>query len=198
MSSSPDIVLQNFQHAIASLKEAENLLAVNISTAAEQLAMSLLQGGKILLCGNGGSAALSQYFAYLLMNRYQRERPGLPAIALTTDPVLLTGLTIDQQYRSIFSSQIRTLAQSPDVLVVINCGPANSSIREAIAAATDRSLPVVLIHNEESADLAGMLQSTDIELRTPAPQSNRCQEVQTVLLHCLCELIDKQIFGEEL
>jgi D-sedoheptulose 7-phosphate isomerase len=196
--SSEQKVQQCFQHAIATMKDSQDQLSSTVSSAAEKLVAALLQGGKIIACGNGGSAALAQYFALLLISRYQRERPGLPAVALSSSSIMMSGIAIDQQFRHIFSSQIRALAQSADILVVFNAGAANTSIREAINAASDRSLPIILIHNEESAELAGMLQSTDVEIRTPAPQPHRCQEVQTVLIHCLCELIDLQIFGEEL
>ena len=172
-------VQQNFQHSIATLREAQGLLTDTVVSAAEQLSAALLQGGKVLICGSDGSAVIAEYFVSLLLTRYERERPGLPAIALSAD-------------------QIKTLAQPNDVLIVLCAGSENASLSQAISTANEYKIPVILIDSELSNKLARVLQSDAIEIKAPAPQAHRSLEVQLVLVHCLCDLIDIQIFGEEL
>lgn len=191
-------VQHHFQHGIASLHETESTQTELICAAAERLTHALLQGGKVLVCGNGGSAALAQYFSSLLLNRFDRERPALPAIALPADSVALTAIATDLQYRSVYAQQIRALGQSSDILLVLTSGRNSANLREAISAAYDREMPVIVISCEESGNVAEMLQSGDMELRVPVRLGCRSQEVQLTILHCLCDLIDVQIFGEEL
>ena len=191
-------VQQHFQHSTASLRETQTTQTELICAAAERLAHSLLQGGKVLVCGNGGSSALAQYFSAMLLNRYDRERPALPAIALSADSVAMTAIANDMQYKSVYAQQIRALGQSADILLVLTSGRNSANLREAVSAAYDREIPVIVISCEESGNVAEMLQSGDMELRVPVRLGCRSQEVQLTILHCLCDLIDVQIFGEEL
>lgn len=191
-------VQQHFQHSIASLRETQSTQAELICAAADKMTQALLQGGKVLVCGNGGSAALSQYFSSLLLNRFDRERPALPSIALPADSVAMTAIANDLQYKSVYAQQIRALGQSTDILLVLTSGRNSANLREAVSAAYDRDMPVIVISCEESGNVAEMLQSGDMELRVPARLGCRSQEVQLTILHCLCDLIDVQIFGEEL
>lgn len=191
-------VQQHIQHNIATLRETLGSQADVLCAAANRMASGLVQGGKILVCGNGGSAALAQYLSALFINRFDRERPGLPAIALSADSVSLSTIATDQQYKVAYAQQIRALAQPADILFVMAAGKSSANLREAITAAYDRDIAVILLSSEESGNLAEMLQSDDIEIRVPARVTYRSQEIHLVLLHCLCDLIDIDIFGEEL
>lgn len=191
-------VQHHFQHSMSTLQDTETALTESICVAAERITDSLLQGGKILVCGNGGSAALAQYFCALLINRFERERPALPAIALSSDAVAMTAIASDLQYKSVYAQQIRALGQNTDVLLVLTSGRNSANLREAIGAAFDREMPVIVISCEQSGNVAEMLKPGDLELRVPVSIACRSQEAQLTLLHSLCDLIDVQIFGEEL
>lgn len=191
-------VQQHFQHSIATLRETFTSQNDVICAAAERLAGALLQGGKVLVCGNGGSAALAQYMSSLLMNRYERERPGLPAVALTADTVDMSSIAAELQYKSVYAQQIRALGQASDVLLVIASSRNSANLREAIAAAYDREMPVILLSSEESANISEMLQSDGVDIRVPGRAAHRTLEAHLTLIHCLCDLIDIQIFGDEL
>ncbi|HDZ10431.1 SIS domain-containing protein [Pseudohongiella sp.] len=191
-------VQQHIQHNIATLRETVGSQADVLCAAANRMATALVQGGKILVCGNGGSAALAQYLSALFINRFDRERPGLPALALSADAVCLSTIATDQQYKTGYAQQIRALAQPADILFVMAAGKSSANLREAITAAYDRDIAVILLSSEESSNLAEMLQADDIEIRVPARVTYRSQEIHLVLLHCLCDLIDIEIFGEEL
>jgi D-sedoheptulose 7-phosphate isomerase len=191
-------IQEHFQQSILGLSTSLDTQADLIRLAAERIAESLLQGGKILVCGNGGSAALASYFSSLLLNRFERERPALPAIALSADSVAMTAIATDLQYRSIYAQQIRALGQHTDILLVLTSGRNSANLREAVGAAYDREMLVIVISCEDSGNVTEMLQSDDLELRVPAPAGYRSQEIQLTVLHCLCDLIDVQIFGEEI
>lgn len=191
-------VQQHIQHNIATLRETVGSQADVLCAAANRMATALVQGGKILVCGNGGSAALAQYMSALFINRFDRERPGLPSLALSADAVCLSTIATDQQYKTGYAQQIRALAQPADILFVMAAGKSSANLREAITAAYDRDIAVILLSSEESSNLAEMLQPDDIEIRVPARITYRSQEIHLVLIHCLCDLIDIDIFGEEL
>ena len=191
-------IQQHFQQGTDKLREAHDMLANPIAEAAEALAGALLRGGRILACGNGGGAALSQYFVQALVSRFIRERPGLPAICLSANATQLTGLYQNHDSASVYAQQIRTLSQPLDVLVIFGGDAEAANLREAITAANDRSLTVILLSGEQSAGLAEVLNSESYEIRAPSRHSHRCFEIQVFICHCLCDLIDIQIFGEEL
>ncbi|OFE11151.1 hypothetical protein PHACT_15010 [Pseudohongiella acticola] len=191
-------VQQHMQHNIATLRETLATQADVLCAAANRMATALVQGGKIMICGNGGSAAFAQYMSALFINRFDRERPGLPALALSADAVCLSIIATDQQYKTGYAQQIRALAQPPDILFVMAAGKSSANLREAMTAAYDRDIAVVLLSSDDSSNLAEMLQDEDLEIRVPARITYRSQEVHLVLIHCLCDLIDIDIFGEEL
>jgi D-sedoheptulose 7-phosphate isomerase len=191
-------IQDHFRQSINGLSTMLNTQTHLINSAADRIAHALLQGGKVLVCGNGGSAALALYFSSLLLNRFERERPALPAIALSADPVAMTAIATDLQYKSVYAQQIRALGQHTDILLVFTSGRNSANLREAVSAAYDREMPVIVISCEDSGNVSEMLQSDDLELRVPAPAGHRSQEIQLTVLHCLCDLIDIQIFGEEL
>jgi len=191
-------VQQHMQHNIATLRETLATQADVLCAAANRMATALVQGGKIMICGNGGSAAFAQYMSALFINRFDRERPGLPALALSADAVCLSIIATDQQYKTGYAQQIRALAQPPDILFVMAAGKSSANLREAMTAAYDRDIAVVLLSSDDSSNLAEMLQDEDLEIRVPVRITYRSQEVHLVLIHCLCDLIDIDIFGEEL
>lgn len=191
-------VVQHIQHSIAQLRDCQHQLPAQTAAAATLIANALLSGGKVITAGSGASIALAQYLTSLLTVRYQRERPGLPALTLGADSVTVLTVTAESQHRDIFTSQLRVLAQPADVVVLFCAGAEQAALRNVIETAKDRALPVVLIHHEDSAALAELLQSADVALCSPTPSGARTQEVHLILTHCLCDLIDVQIFGDEL
>lgn len=168
-----------------------------IAAAAELIARQLLAGNKVLSCGNGGSAGDAQHFSSEMLNRFERERPGLPAVALSTDTSTLTSIANDYHYNEIFSKQVRALGQAGDILLAISTSGNSANVVQAIEAAHDRGMPVVALTGKEGGTMAMKLADGDIELRVPSESTARIQEVHLLIIHCLCDLIDLQLFGEE-
>lgn len=162
-----------------------------------RLRSCLLAGGKILLLGNGGSAADCQHIAAEIVGRYKRERRGLPAIALTTDTSTLTSVANDYQFGEVFARQVKALGQPGDVLVAITTSGHSRNVLAAIEAAHDRDLYVILLTGRDGGEAAGLLRPTDIEIRVPSASTPRIQEVHILALHCLCDLVDGQLLGAE-
>ncbi len=151
---------------------------------------------KILSCGNGGSAGDAQHFSSELLNRFERERPGLPAIALTTDSSTLTSIANDYAYEDIFAKQVRALGRSGDILLAISTSGNSENVNRAIAAAHERSMQVVALSGRDGGRMAEILVAGDVEIRVPADRTARIQEVHLVIIHCLCDLIDESLFGD--
>ncbi len=186
-----------FSASIEAKITAADILPVHIAKAAQVLADALLNGHKILTCGNGGSAADAQHFSSELINRFERERPGLPAIALTTDTSTLTSIANDYHYDEIYSKQIRALGQNGDVLLAISTSGRSNNIVQAVLAAHDAGMFVVALTGKDGGPLAQVLNlDQDVEIRVPHEQTARIQEVHLCVIHYLCDLIDNQIFGE--
>jgi len=182
----------------AQLKlRAVDALAGPIAEAAERMVQCLVDDGKILSCGNGGSAADAQHFAAELLNRFEMERPGLAAIALTTDSSTLTAIANDYDYNEVFSKQVRALGQANDVLLGISTSGNSRNVMEAIAAAHERGLAVVALTGRNGGQIAGMLDQGDIHICVPAESTARIQEVHILTLHCLCDAIDCLLLGVE-
>jgi D-sedoheptulose 7-phosphate isomerase len=190
-------VTQHFNHSIATKQGAATVLAPYIVRASELITSALLQDRKVLCCGTAGSGGLAQYFASTLLTRYERERPGLPAIALNADSQTMTAIANDYTYREVFSKQLRVLAQEGDVLVAISASGNSRNASEAIRASHDRGVSVVALTGRDGGDMAELLNEGDVEIRVPAQSVARIQEVHLLILHSLCDLIDIQIFGEE-
>ena len=189
-----DRVLAHFQESIA-VKQASKALAPQIEKAAQLMLQSLLNDGKVLSCGNGGSAADAQHFSGELLGRFERERPGLPAVALTTDSSTLTAIANDYQYEDIFAKQVRALGQSGDVLLAISTSGNSENVLRAVTTAHSRGLKVVALVGRDGGTIAQSLNSGDVELRVPADRTCRIQEVHLLIIHCLCDLIDVGILG---
>ncbi len=172
-------------------------LAAPIAMAAERMVQCLLSEGKILVCGNGGSAADAQHFAAELLNRFEMERPPLAAMALTTDSSTLTSIANDYHYTEVFSKQIRALGQGRDVLLAISTSGNSPSILEAVRAAHERELPVVALTGKGGGALADLLDGNDVHICVQSKRTARIQEVHILVLHCLCDAIDCVLLGVE-
>jgi D-sedoheptulose 7-phosphate isomerase len=177
--------------------QSKKVLAKPIAEAAQAMVACLMNDGKILVCGNGGSAADSQHFAAELINRFEVERPGLAAIALTTDTSVLTSIANDYDYNQIFSKQVRALGMDGDILIAISTSGNSPSVLEAVQAAHERNMPVVALTGKDGGKMAGMLKPTDFHICVPAKSTARIQEVHLLALHCMCDAIDHLILGGE-
>ena len=188
-------VIQQFKASIELKKRSMELLPGGITGASEALVSCLLNGNKILSCGIGGSAASAQGFAASLVGRFENERPGLPALALTSDGAVLTALADDDGFRQVFARQVRALGQPGDALLMLASNGNAAIMLEALKAAHDRSMTVVALTGGDGGQMVETLASADIELRVPGNAPLRIQEVHDLILHCLCHLIDIQLFG---
>jgi D-sedoheptulose 7-phosphate isomerase len=187
-------VLEHFQQSI-DVKHASQSLAPEIVRAAEAMVASLLQDGKILSCGNGGSAADSQHFSAELLGRFEMERPGLPAVALTTDTSTLTALANDYGYEDVFAKQVRALGRDCDVLLAISTSGNSENVLRAIAAAQSRGMSVVALTGGDGGRIGPALATRDIEIRVPSQRTSRIQETHILIIHCFCDLIDAGLLG---
>jgi D-sedoheptulose 7-phosphate isomerase len=174
---------------------AVDALAEPIVRATEIMVKCLLANGKILACGNGGSAADSQHFSAELLNRFERERPGLAAIALTTDTSTLTSIANDYAYEQIFSKQVTALGQAGDVLLGISTSGNSKNVARAIAAAHERDMRVIALTGRGGGEIAKLLAPEDVNVCVPHSQTARIQEVHLLTLHCLCDGIDAMLLG---
>jgi D-sedoheptulose 7-phosphate isomerase len=188
-------VSNHFSESIAAKQAAAELLSPIIATAGLLMGQSLQRDGKILSCGNGGSAGDAQHFSSELLNRFERERPGLPAVALTTDSSTLTSIANDYAYEEIFAKQVRALGRGGDVLLAISTSGNSENVNRAIVAAHERSMQVVALSGRDGGQMAELLSAGDVEIRVPAERTARIQEVHLVVVHCLCDLIDESLFG---
>jgi D-sedoheptulose 7-phosphate isomerase len=190
-------IREQFEQSAQIKLQAMDELAPAIAAAAELMGGQLLQERKILSCGNGGSAGDSQHFSSEMLNRFERERPGLPAMALTTDTSTLTSIANDYHYDEVFAKQVRALGQTGDVLLAISTSGNSSNVVQAMKAAHDRGMHVVALTGKEGGEMALNLAEGDIEVRVPASSTARIQEVHLLVIHCLCDAIDRMLFGEE-
>lgn len=186
-----------FRDSIETKRQAMEVLIPHIDLASQVMVAALLNEGKILTCGNGGSAGDAQHFSSELLNRFERERPSLPALALTTDTSTLTSIANDYSYNEVFSKQIRALGQPGDILLAISTSGNSANVIQAIQAAHDREMTVVALTGRDGGGMASLLLPEDVEIRVPAKVTARIQEVHLLVIHCLCDQIDQQLFGSE-
>ncbi|MCY4642132.1 MAG: phosphoheptose isomerase [Gammaproteobacteria bacterium] len=192
----PETRIKELFNASISAKQASaEMLVIPISKASELIARSLKNHGKILTCGNGGSAADAQHFSSELLNRFEVEREGLAAVALTTDSSTLTSIANDYDYDQIFSKQVLALGNSGDVLIAITTSGKSENVLLAISAAHQKNMAVVALSGRDGGNIPSELQGEDIEIRVPSQSTARIQEVHLLVLHCLCDLIDQKILG---
>lgn len=190
-------IQDNFKEGIDIKLKSCDLLAPLIARAAEMMTACLLSERRIYSCGNGGSAAEAQRFSGQMLNRFEVERPGLPAIALTADMSAVTAIANDFQFADIFSKQIRALGQPGDILLAISSSGESHNIIHAIDACHERQMSVIALTGREGGQLADLIQENDIEIRVPSWSTARIHEVHTTIVNCLCDLVDHQLLGIE-
>jgi len=193
----PGRIRRQFNDSAQLKLKAAEVLAAPIARGIEMMVKCLLDNGKILACGNGGSAADSQHFAGELLNRFERERPGLAAIALTTDTSTLTAIANDYDYHLVFSKQVSALGQPGDVLLAISTSGGSKNVMRAIAAAHEREMRVVALTGRGGGEIGKLLAAEDVNICVPHSQTARIQEVHLLALHCLCDGIDFMLLGAE-
>jgi D-sedoheptulose 7-phosphate isomerase len=182
----------------ADLKyQSAQTLSKPIAAAVGALLMCVTGGGKVMACGNGGSAADAQHFAAEFVGRFERERPELGAIALSTDSSILTAIANDYHFDQIFSKQVRALGQPGDVLLAISTSGNSRNVLAAIESAHERDLIVVALTGKGGGKIGQVLRETDVHICVPHDRTARIQEVQLLVLHCLCDGVDSQLLGEQ-
>jgi D-sedoheptulose 7-phosphate isomerase len=192
-----DRINKHFEDSIAVKQRASTVLAPAIAAAAEIMTTVLRTGGKILSCGNGGSAGDAQHFSAELLNRFEMERPGLAAIALTTDSSTLTAIANDYSFVENFSKQVTALGNPTDCLLAISTSGNSPNILAAIKAAHTRDMTVIALTGRDGGTIAQELSVNDIEIRVPDERTARIQEVHLVIIHCLCDEIDQALYGKD-
>lgn len=184
-----------FNASIQTKQAAQDVLTKPVAAAVEKMVQQLKAGHKILSCGNGGSAADAQHFSAELLCRFERERPSLPAIALTTDTSTLTAVSNDYHFDQIFSKQISSLGQAGDILLAISTSGNSANVVEAIKMAKQREMHIVALTGRDGGNMAGLLGENDVEIRVPSDVTARIQEVHLLAIHCFCDQIDEVMFG---
>lgn len=182
----------------ADLKyQTAQLLSKPIAAAVQAVLASVTSGGKVLACGNGGSAADAQHFAAEFVGRYERERPELAAVALTTDSSILTAIANDYDFTVVFAKQVRALGGAGDVLLAISTSGNSANVLAAIEAAHEREMVVVALTGKGGGAIAQVLRETDVHISVPHDRTARIQEVHLLALHCICDGVDAQLLGDQ-
>ena len=190
-------IQSQFVDSIAAKQAAMSAMATPIEAAVRLMAGALRAGGKVMACGNGGSAADSQHFAAELLNRFEKERAPLAAIALTTDTSTLTSIANDYAYDQVFAKQVAALGSAGDVLLAISTSGNSPNVMAAMRVAHERGVRVVALTGKGGGKMNELLGAGDVHLCVPAERTARIQEVHLLTLHCLCDGIDALILGEE-
>lgn len=190
-------IARQFNESAEVKRNSLEVLAAPIARATDLMVKCLLGNGKILACGNGGSAADAQHFAAELLNRFERERPGLAAMALTTDTSTLTSIANDYDYEQVFSKQVGALGSPGDVLLAISTSGESRNVLRAVRAAHEREMSVVALTGRGGGEIGHSLVSGDVHVCVPHPRTARIQEVHLLALHCLCDGIDYFLLGAE-
>jgi phosphoheptose isomerase len=189
------IIADNFQSTIQTIAMSVDNLAEPIELGSQLMVGALLADGKIVVCGNGVDAALAQLFTGNLLSRFEQERPALPALSLASDCTSLTAIAHYNGADEVYSRQLRALGQPGDVLLCISSAGGSDSLLRAVQAAHERNMGVVALSNTADSELGALLRPEDVELRIDAGRQSRVVELQTMTIHCLCELIDHSLFG---
>ncbi len=191
-------VITLFHESIEAKMQAGEYLAPLIGEASEILVHCLLNEGKILTAGNGVSAANAQILSANLCNRFERERPSLPAMTLGADFTTQTSIANDYSFNEIFAKQVRALGQPGDCLVLVTTSGNPSNLVQAVAAAHEREMNVIALSGRDGGNIASVLDAHDLELRVPVDERTRLHEIHLLSIFCLCDLIDQQLFGGDL
>lgn len=187
-------IINHFTDSIRTQQNALAELCELIELAAQRIVTTLLSDGKIFTCGNGRSATNANLLAASLLNQFERDRPSLPAIALTADSATITGIANEYRYEEVFAKPIRALGQKGDLLVTYTDGDHSANIAKAIAAAHSKDIAIIALCGEKSETVATILNERDLEIRVPSGSPVHIHEVHVLITHCLCDLIDRQLF----
>ena len=190
-------IQQQFFDSADLMYAAAEVLSKPLAEAVEALVGCITAGGKVLVCGNGGSASDAQHFAAEFVGRFERERPGLAALALTTDTSILTAIGNDYDFNSIYSKQVQALGNPGDVLIAISTSGNSGNVLAAVAAAHAKDMTVVALTGRSGGKLGALLADTDVHICVPHDRTARIQEVHGLALHCLCDAVDQQLLGEQ-
>lgn len=190
-------IQQHFRESAAVQREATDTLAFPIAAAIDVLFGALANGSRILACGNGGSAANAQRLVATLVGQFERGRPGLPAISLDANALMLTAIGNSSAFEEIYSKQVRALGQAGDVLVVISASGNSVNLLAAIQEAHEREMFVIALTGSGGGVISEVLGDTDIQICVPSERAARIQEVHLLTIHCLCDGIDAMLLGEE-
>jgi D-sedoheptulose 7-phosphate isomerase len=188
---------RHFSDSAQAKLDAIEALAAPLAGAVELMVATLVGNGKILACGNGGSAADAQHFAAELVGRFETERQGLASIALSTDSSIMTAVANDYGYKTVFERQVRALGQPGDLLLAISTSGNSPNVVEAIRAAHDNELRVVALTGRGGGEIGQMLTDADVHLCVPSERTARIQEIHLLIVHCLCDGIDCLLLGVE-
>ena len=192
-----DRITGHFKASAQTVLDAAEALAPAIEAAARLVVHSLAQGNKVLACGNGGSAADAQHFAASMINRFEHDRPGLAALALTTDSSALTAIANDHAFDQVFARQVKALGQPGDILLAISTSGNSPSVLQAVAAAHGRSMHVIMLTGRTGGGLAEQMREGDVFLCVPAESAARIHEIHLLTIHCLCDAVDSVLLGIE-
>jgi phosphoheptose isomerase len=195
MMSIVDRIRSNFTDSIQTKINAADSILNIIAEASEEMVQALLEGHKILSCGNGGSACDALHFSSEMLNRFKQERPALPAIALSSDIPTLTAIANDYHFSDVFAKQIRAIGKQGDLLLAISTSGNSTNIINAIKAAHDKQMGVIALTGHDGGKVPDYLQEKDIEVRVPAFETARIQETHLLIIHCICDIIDYRLFG---
>jgi len=188
-------IKHNFSESIQTKINSVDILSDILALACDKIVQCLLDGHKIMSCGNGGSACDAMRFSSEMLNRFKHERPGLPAIALTADIATLTSIANDYNYNDVFAKQLRALGQPGDLLLAISTSGNSANVLNAIKAAHDKKINVIAMTGLDGGKIPGLLQDDDIEIRVPAHETARIQETHLLIIHCICDIVDYRLFG---
>jgi D-sedoheptulose 7-phosphate isomerase len=190
-------IQQQFFDSADLMYAAADVLSKPIADAVEALMGCITAGGKLMVCGNGGSASDAQHFAAEFVGRFERERPGLAALALTTDTAILTAIGNDYDFNAIFSKQVQALGTPGDVLIAISTSGNSANVLAAVEAAHAKDMTVVALTGRAGGKLGALLMDTDVHICVPHDRTARIQEIHGLALHCLCDAVDQQLLGEQ-
>lgn len=195
MNSIIDRIKINFTESIhTKINAADSILNI-VAEASEEIVQALLEGHKILSCGNGGSACDALHFSSQMTNRFKHERPGLPALTLTSDLPTLTAIADDYHFSDIFAKQIRVIGQANDLLLAFSITGNSTNIINAVRAAHDKNMSVIALTGHDGGKILDHMEERDIEIRVPSSDAARIQETHMLIIHCICDVIDFRLFG---
>lgn len=189
-------IQKQFTESIGATQASLDALAPAMCAAVDTLLAALVDNRKVLSCGNGGAAMLSQYFAAQLVNRYERDRPGLAALALSADSVVVSAVSNDYDYSQVFAKQVRALGQAGDILLAISPSGDCANVLEAVHAAHEREMIVLALSGCGGGRLLEAVSDIDVPITVPHQRTARILEVQLLTIHCLCDGIDTMLLGE--